>query len=46
MRVEAEVTDVDNERLLMFAWLIRAIPGQAQPLHVWFWNGLEWLQVG
>jgi hypothetical protein len=46
MRVEAEVTDVGNARLLMFAWLIRAIPGQAQPLHVWFWNGLEWLQVG
>jgi hypothetical protein len=46
MRVEVEVTDVDNGRLLMFAWLIRAIPGQAQPLHVWYWNGIEWLQVG
>jgi hypothetical protein len=43
--LEAEVWDTDNSRLIMFGWLIRAIPGQPQPLHVWSWDGEQWLQV-
>jgi hypothetical protein len=43
--IEAEVSDTDNSRLIVFGWLIRAIPGQPQPLHVWSWDGEQWLQV-
>ena len=43
--IEAEVSDTDNSRLIMFGWLIGAIPGQPQPLHVWSWDGEQWLQV-
>jgi hypothetical protein len=46
MIIEAAVSDTDNSRLLMFGWLIRAIPGQPQPLDVFAWDGLEWLQLG
>jgi hypothetical protein len=41
--VEREITDVGGARVLMFGWLIRAIPGQPQPLHVWSWDGKVWL---
>jgi hypothetical protein len=41
--IEAEVSDTNNSRLLMFGWLIRAIPGQPQPLGVWEWDGRQWL---
>jgi hypothetical protein len=46
MIVEAEVTDIDHARVLMFGWLIRAIPGQPQPLHIWSWDGRQWTQLG
>jgi hypothetical protein len=43
--IEAEVSDTNNSRLIMLGWLVRAIPGQPQPLHVWSWDGEQWLQV-
>ncbi len=43
--IEAEVSDSNNSRLIMFGWLIRSIPGQPQPLGVWAWDGRQWLQV-
>jgi hypothetical protein len=40
--IEMEVDDVDDARLLMFGWLNRAIPGQPQPLHIWWWDDGGW----
>jgi hypothetical protein len=44
--IEAEVSDTDNSRLIMFGWLVRAIPGQPQPLQDWTWDGEQWLVLG
>jgi len=41
--IEAEVSDTDNSRLLMFGWLTRAFPGRPQPLQAWTWDGEQWL---
>jgi hypothetical protein len=43
--IEAEVSDTNNSRLIMFGWLVRAIPGQPQPLGVWTWDGRQWLRL-
>jgi len=40
--IEMEVEDVNHARVLMFGWLIRAIPGSPQPLHIWWWHGGVW----
>jgi hypothetical protein len=42
--IEAEISDTNNSRIIMFGWLIHAIPGQAQPLGVWTWDGRQWLK--
>jgi hypothetical protein len=40
--IEVEVDDVEDSRVLMFGWLTRAIPGQPQPLHIWWWDDGVW----
>jgi hypothetical protein len=44
MMIEDEVADAGHARVLMFGWLVRAIPGQPQPLHIWSWDGGVWTQ--
>ena len=41
--IEAEVSDTDNSRLIMFGWLTRSFPGRPQPLQAWTWDGEQWL---
>jgi hypothetical protein len=43
--IEVEVSDVDHDRILMFGWLISAIPGQPQPLHIWWLDDGSWTQL-
>jgi hypothetical protein len=44
--IEAEVTDTQDARLLMFGWLTPSVPGAPQPLHSWYWDGVEWVPLG